>query len=83
MNNHVLETVESIIRDVLDAKDVAITRETQASDVDGWDSLSHAILMLRIESAFKIKFSLEDTYRFDNVGDLIDHINQLVNQNPV
>ena len=77
-NKDVFNAVQNIIKDVFDAKDTTITRDTQASDVDGWDSLSHAILMLRIESAFKVKFALEDAYKFSDVGELVDHVQKLI-----
>ena len=35
-----------------------VTPELSAKDVDGWDSLTHIRLMLTIEKAFKIKFSV-------------------------
>jgi acyl carrier protein len=81
-NMDVLSIVASIIQDVFVAPHAVITRDTQASDVDGWDSLSHAILILRIESAFKIRFPLDDVYKASNVGELIDQIEQLMMSAP-
>ena len=51
-----------------------ITDETTASDIEGWDSLSHAQLLLEIEKKFNISFELSDVMAMDNVGRLIEII---------
>ena len=51
-----------------------ITDETTASDIEGWDSLSHAQLLLEIEQKFNISFELSDVMEMDNVGRLIEII---------
>lgn len=47
---------------------------TIASDIPGWDSLSHAELLLEIEDKFNIEFDLSDMMLMNNVGDLINLI---------
>jgi acyl carrier protein len=49
-----------------------ISRQTQAADVDGWDSLSHAVLLSSIERHFGIRLDLERVLDVENVGELID-----------
>lgn len=74
MSQDVLAVLADLIRGVFDARNVAIGRDTEAADVEGWDSLSHAILMLRIESHFGVRLPLDQAYDFDNVGALADFI---------
>jgi acyl carrier protein len=50
---------------------VRVTPELTAKDVDGWDSLTHIRLMLTVEQAFKIKFSVGEIGRLESVGDLV------------
>ena len=50
------------------------TRSTTAYDVQGWDSLSHAVLILNIESEFDVELPLDKTLDMENVGDLVDLI---------
>ncbi len=51
---------------------VEISRATTASDVKGWDSLSHAMLILGVEEEFGIDLPLDRTYELANVGELVD-----------
>jgi acyl carrier protein len=64
--------VQEIIRSVFDEPDLVITRESNASTVDGWDSLAHINLVAAIERKFKIKFALGELEDLKNVGDLLD-----------
>ena len=45
-----------------------------ANDVEGWDSLSHVVLILAIENHFKVKFSQKELLTLRNVGDLMQAI---------
>ena len=59
-----------ILRDVMDDEKLEVTEETTASDVEGWDSLSHVTLMFSIEQEFGIQFLGEEFASLGNVGDL-------------
>ena len=43
-----------------------------ANDIDGWNSLSHMILVTEIEIEFAVKFKLKELNKMRNVGDMID-----------
>jgi len=49
-----------------------INETTTADDVDGWDSLSHTVLLMQIEKTLGYDLPLEKTYAASNLGDLID-----------
>ena len=51
-----------------------VSDQTTASDIDGWDSLSHSILIMKIEEAFKTDLPVEQVYEVNNVGELVDLI---------
>ncbi len=51
-----------------------VTRETVAADIDGWDSLRHATLLILVERRFKFEFRGQDVADLENVGDLIDAV---------
>jgi acyl carrier protein len=55
----------------------AITRETTSADVAGWDSLSHASLIMNVEEAFGIELPFERIYELANVGELADLVGEL------
>jgi acyl carrier protein len=60
-----------IFQDVFDEDSITVTPELSANDVDGWDSLTHIRLMLTVEKAFEIKFSVPEIGKLENVGDLV------------
>lgn len=66
--------LENIFRDVFGDQTINISNELTANDVDGWDSLSHMLLISEVEKNFSIKFKLMDLNKMRNVGDMIDLI---------
>lgn len=78
--NEIFEKIIEIIKDVFDDEDLVITRETVASDVDGWDSLNHLQLMSEIEDEFEITFTMGEVQSFSNVGELADAVVAHVNK---
>jgi acyl carrier protein len=67
----ILERLNKIFRDVLQDDELQLTMTTTASDVDGWDSLSHVRLVLTVEKDFSVKLSAAEIGRLKNVGDLV------------
>ncbi len=74
-----IETLNAIFRMVFDDDDIQITPETTASDVDGWDSLSHVNLITTIEAKFSIRFTQKELLKQRNVGDLIADLDRKLN----
>ena len=70
----ILQRVGEIMADTFDLDDLKVARETTASEVEEWDSLSHVRLIVAIERAFKIKFSNAEIERLRNAGELVDAI---------
>jgi acyl carrier protein len=66
----ILERIADVIRATMKQPHLRIGPETTADDVDGWDSLAHARLLMNIESAFGIRFVIADVLELENVGDL-------------
>jgi acyl carrier protein len=70
--DNLLPDVQEIFRAVFDQPDLVITRESNASTVDDWDSLNHVNLITAIAAKYKIKFALGELEELKNVGDLLD-----------
>jgi len=66
------ERVQNVFREVFDDEKLAVHRETQAKDVEGWDSLTHITLIMTLEDTFKIKFTTREVMGFQNVGHMMD-----------
>lgn len=56
----VYSKLTAVFQDVFDEDDLALTPQTTADDVDGWDSLSHIRLVLAVSKAFGVKFSASE-----------------------
>jgi acyl carrier protein len=67
-----LPELQEIFRDVFDDDTLVLTRESNASTIEDWDSLAHVNLVTAIEKKYKIKFGLGELQDLKNVGDMID-----------
>lgn len=72
--NEILERLADLIQRTFQDDTVDVSRETTALDVDGWDSLSHTVLILRVETTFGITIPVEQVVSLRNVGDLVEAI---------
>jgi acyl carrier protein len=63
--------VADIIRDVLDAPDLAIGEATSADDVPGWDSFAHINIVVAAEARFGTRFATAELETLHNVGELV------------
>ena len=70
----ILEQINTIFIDTIDNEDVVLTENTQAADVEEWDSLSHIQFVVGIEKHFKIRFTSKEIQRWQNVGEMIDSV---------
>ena len=68
-----------LVAGVFNADPARIFRSTQARDVDGWDSISHALLIMKIEESFGVVFSEEEIYTLPDVGALYDRTLERMN----
>ena len=64
-------------RDVFDDEDFTFAEVTAFTDVKAWDSLNHMRMVVAMERAFKVRFSLGDLQRVTRVSDLVDIIDRL------
>ncbi|QDZ08073.1 acyl carrier protein [Sphingomonas panacisoli] len=70
----ILETIQGIVESVLGVPGVAMTEDTTAQDVDGWDSLTHVQIIVAIEQHYNIRFSFSEVAQLENAGSLIDAV---------
>lgn len=72
----ILKEVTDVFIDVLDNEDIILSDETQATDVEDWDSLNHIQLVVGIEKHFKIRFTSKEIQSWKNVGEMITCIQE-------
>jgi acyl carrier protein len=71
------DAVRRVIADTFSVPMDTISRNTVAEDVDGWDSLKHTILMVRLQNALKIRIP-ESVAEAANVGELSDRLFEVI-----
>ena len=64
------EKLQEIFRELFDDDNIVLTDGTSAKDIAGWDSLTNVKLIVRVERAFKIRFSTGELVEIANVGEL-------------
>lgn len=62
--------LKKAILGALNLDDWELNEQTTASDVPGWDSLSHVNVILAVEKQFKVRFSNLEVLKLKSVGDL-------------
>jgi acyl carrier protein len=72
--NEVLSKLTGIFRTVFNNHSLLLKNELTANDVDGWNSLTHMLLIAEIEKEFKIKLKLKELNKMRNIGDMIEII---------
>lgn len=75
---HIFEKLTAVFRDVFDDEDISIGDGTTAADIEGWDSLSHIMLLSAVEDEFNIKFDMKAVHSLKNVGEMADLIGKLL-----
>jgi acyl carrier protein len=69
-----------VLRSTFGVKPEDIHETTRATDVNGWDSLSHLIVLTSIEKRLKVKFPLAEAYDAENVGALVDLVTRIAQE---
>ncbi len=68
------ERLTKVFHNVFEDDSIVLTSELTADDVEGWDSLSHVNLIIAVEIEFGIEFTQAEVRTFENVGALMNAI---------
>jgi acyl carrier protein len=69
-----LRQLQQVFVDVFEQPELQIAESTSAKDIAAWDSLMHVGLMVRVESAFGVRFTSRQLAQISTVGDLVKAI---------
>ena len=70
----VFEKLNEIFQEIFDDENITVEEDTTSADIEDWDSLEHINLVVAIEKAFKIKFTINEVSTMKNVGTMVDVI---------
>jgi acyl carrier protein len=74
----ILEKLNDVFHDVFDNDDIVVTEQTNANDIEEWDSLIHITLISAVEDEFDVSFDMKTVVSMKNVGDMIDAIEEQI-----
>ena len=74
----ILEKLNEVFHDVFDNNDIVVTEQTNANDIEEWDSLIHITLISAVEDEFDVSFHMKTVVSMKNVGDMIDAIEEQI-----
>ena len=72
--NEIVSRLTPIFRDVFGDDALVVTDSMTAADIPTWDSLSNINMIIAVEKAFGVKFSIKDVRNLKNVGELLELI---------
>jgi acyl carrier protein len=70
----IVSRLTPIFRDVFNDDALVVSEGMTAADVPTWDSLSNINMIIAVEKAFGVKFSIKDVRSLKNVGELFELI---------
>lgn len=70
------DKLESIFKTAFDKSDLVITDQSTKNDIEEWDSLNHLNLVVELEDAFKIKFSVDEIEKMNSVATILSVLNK-------
>lgn len=72
--NEIVEKLTNVFHEVFNDNGIILRDEMTAADVENWDSLTHMLMITKVEEVFGIKFKLKELNKLKMVGDLISTI---------
>ncbi len=79
MSDQIQDGLTEVFHNVFGDDSIVVHRGLTASQVDGWDSLTHVRLLLTTERKFGVRISAAESGRLKSVGDLMDLLKTKMN----
>lgn len=67
----IIEKLTVVFHEVFNDNNIVLRDDMTAADVEKWDSLTHMLMISKVEQVFQVKFKLKDLNKLKTVGDLI------------
>ncbi len=69
-NREIIERLTAIFHEIFSDNALVLNDDMTAADVESWDSLTHMMMITKVEEVFGIRFKLRELNKLKNVGDL-------------
>lgn len=70
----IAEKMTTIFHEVFNDNSIVLRDDMTAADVDNWDSLTHMLMITKVEEEFGVKFKLKELNKLKMVGDLLSSL---------
>lgn len=77
---HLFAEIGKIFIEVFEKPNLKLKITDSPLEIDGWDSLTHVILVSAIEDRYLIEFSFRDLASIKTVGDLVNIVENKINK---
>jgi acyl carrier protein len=74
--SNLLVEVQEVMRGVFNNKNIVLTAQTTATDVEEWTSLNHINLIVALEGKYNVTFDLGEIEELSNVEELLHLIDE-------
>jgi acyl carrier protein len=74
----IIEKLTAVFHEVFNDNNIVLSDEMTAKDVENWDSLTHMLMITKVEETFGIKFKLKELNRLKSVGDLVSILEEKI-----
>ena len=72
--NELIEKLTEIFHEIFTDNTIVLRDDMTAADVENWNSLTHMLMITKVEEVFGVNFKLRELNKLKNVGDLCDTI---------
>ena len=72
-----LDRIVAVVARTFDTDAGTLSAASSAADVDGWDSVSHAMLVLELEDEFGVLLDFGTALEAEDLGQLAGYIDSL------
>lgn len=73
-----LKTFSRILGDLLLDDSIVLSMTTRREDVPNWDSFNYINFIVAVELEFGVKFKVADIEAFENVGEIVDQVKEMM-----
>lgn len=78
VKEEILKKLQEIFMDVFADEQISLNENTNANDIEGWDSLTHITILEAVQDEYGVAFDLDEIIEMQNVGDMIDAISRKI-----
>lgn len=69
--NEIIEKLTVVFHEIFNDNNIVLRDDMTANDVENWDSLTHMLMITKVEEVFGIKFKLKELNKLKQVGDIV------------